>query len=71
MAVSHAIDWVLLDHAAEHPVHVGDVVSAEPGGMPIYKVMAIAGREVQLANERNAPVGALPLDRFRWRGSEH
>lgn len=69
MASSHAIDWVLLDHAADHPVDVGDMVSADAGGMPIYRVLALAGREVQLANERNAVVGAIPLDRFRWRSA--
>lgn len=69
MALSHAIDWVLLDHASDHPVDVGDVVSVDAGGMPIYRVVGLAGREVRLANERDAEVGALPLDRFRWRGA--
>lgn len=69
MATSHAIDWFLLDHGSDHPVEVGDVVSVDAGGMPIYRVLALAGREVQLANERNAAVGTLPLDRFRWRGA--
>jgi len=69
MAAFHAIDWVLLDHTADHPVEVGDVVSADAGGMPIYRVLALGDGEVQLANERDAVVGALPLDRFRWRGA--
>ena len=69
MASSHAIDWVLLDHSAARPVHIGDVVSVDAGGMPIYRVLALADGEVQLANERDAAVGALPLDRFRWRSA--
>lgn len=69
MAASHAIEWVLLDHASDHPVDVGDMVSVDAGGMPIYRVVGFAGREVQLANERDAAVGALPLERFRWRGA--
>ena len=69
MASSHAIDWVLLDHTAAPPVRVGDVVSVDAGGMPIYRVLALAGGEVQLANERDAAIGALPLDRFRWRSA--
>lgn len=68
MAGSLAIDWVLLDHAAVRPVDIGDVVSVDAGGMPIYRVLAIQGREVWLGDERDAPIGALLLDRFRWRG---
>ena len=71
MATSHAIDWMLLDHAADQPVDVGDVVSTDAGGMPIYRVVGLAGRQVQLANERDAVIGALPLERFRWRGAAH
>lgn len=69
MASKHAIDWILLDHASDHPVAVGDMVSVDAGGMPIYRVLGVAGGEIQLANERDAVVGALPLDRFRWRGA--
>ena len=69
MAASPALDWVLLDHSAPRPVQVGDVVSVDAGGMPIYRVLALGDGEVQLANERDAVVGALPLDRFRWRSA--
>jgi len=69
MAISHAIDWVLLDHAADHPVDVGDVVSAEAGGMPIYRVLGVEGREVRLVDDRHHGAQVIPLDRFRWRGA--
>jgi hypothetical protein len=68
MATSTAIDWVLLDHAAAQPVAVGDVVSVEAGGMPIYRVVACQGRELRLADE-HAGARVIPLDRFRWRGA--
>ena len=48
MASSHAIDWVLLDHTAARPVDIGDVVSVDAGGMPIYRVVALDGRSVWL-----------------------
>jgi len=70
MAVSHAIDWALIDQTSDQPVAVGDVVSTDAGGMPIFRVVGLKGRQVELANERDAVIGALPIDRFRWRGAE-
>jgi hypothetical protein len=70
MATSHAIDWVLLDHAADRPVDIGDVVSVDAGGMPIYRVIAVAGRDVWLDDERHS-AQVFPLERFRWRGETH
>lgn len=68
MPASHAIDWVLLDHTAVRPVDVGDVVSVDAGGMPIYRVVALEGRQVWLDDERHSGAQVLPIDRFRWRG---
>ena len=66
--MASAIDWTILDHAAATPVAVGDVVSTDAGGMPIYRVVALAGDQVWLDDERHAAVRVMPLDRFRWRG---
>jgi hypothetical protein len=52
MPASHVIDWVLLDHTADRPVEVGDMVSVDAGGMPIYRVMALDGRDVWLGGAR-------------------
>jgi len=71
MALSHAIEWVLVDHAAEQPVEVGDVVSAEAGGMPIYRVLGVEGRALRLADDRHDGAQVIPLERFRWRGAHH
>ena len=60
-----ALQWVL---SSQDDVHVGDVVSADAGGMPIYKVMAILGREALLEDEQHTPVRA-PLDRFPWKAA--
>lgn len=71
MTAAPAIDWVLLDHAAERPVAVGDVVSIDAGGLPIYRVVGVAGPVVWLDDERHARTDAVPLARFRWRGETH
>ena len=68
MATSHAIHWALLDHTAEHPVEIGDIVSVEPGGMPIFRVLGMAGANVRCADERH-PAQILPLEGFRWRAA--
>ena len=65
----NAIDWTLLDHTAPDPVRVGDVVSADAGGMPIYRVVALDGGRVWLGDERQAHVSVMPLERFRWRAA--
>ncbi|MDB5424992.1 MAG: hypothetical protein JWQ29_2408 [Phenylobacterium sp.] len=64
-----SVDWALLDHAAREPVRVGDMVSADAGGMPIYRVMAFEGGRALLAGERQSPARHMPLDAFRWRGA--
>jgi hypothetical protein len=60
-----ALQWVL---SSQDDVHVGDVVSADAGGMPIYKVMAILGRDALLEDEQHAEVRA-PLTRFPWKAA--
>ena len=60
-----ALQWVF---SSQDDVHVGDVVSADAGGMPIYRVMAILGREAVLEDEQHAPVRA-PLQRFPWKAA--
>jgi hypothetical protein len=60
-----ALEWVL---SSQDDVHVGDVVSTDAGGMPIYRVMAILGREALLEDEQHGSVTA-PLDRFPWKAA--
>jgi hypothetical protein len=60
-----ALQWVL---SSQDDVHVGDVVSTDAGGMPIYRVMAILGRDALLQDEQHAPVRA-PLARFPWKAA--
>jgi hypothetical protein len=71
MSNSHNIDWSLLDVGSPEPVHVGDLVSADAGGMPIYRVMACEPGRAWVATSQGAPARAVPLSTFRWRGTEH
>ena len=63
------VDWDLLDHAASEPVRVGDMVSTEPGGMPIYRVLAVEPGRALLADEHHAAPRHMPLAAFRWRAA--
>ena len=64
-----AVHWELLDHSATRPVQVGDVVSAEAGGMPIYRVVGLAGHKAWLDDEPGRIRRLVSLDSFRWRGA--
>ena len=64
-----AVEWRLLDHTAAEPVTVGDLVSVDAGGMPIYRVAKVAAGHVWLNGERDATSREMPLDLFRWRGA--
>jgi hypothetical protein len=70
MTPSRAVDWTPLDHAAETPVRVGDMVSADAGGLPIYRVLALEEGRAWVATALGAPARAMPLDQFRWRGRD-
>ena len=64
-----AVDWQLLDHTAAEPVTVGDLVSVDAGGMPIYRVARVAQGHVWLNGERDDATREMPLELFRWRGA--
>jgi len=63
-----SVDWALLDHTAAEPVTVGDLVSVDAGGMPIYRVVQVAGPTILVAGEHGGE-RELPLHLFRWRGA--
>jgi hypothetical protein len=64
---TRGVEWVLLDHVADRPVEVGDMVSVEAGGMPIHHVVGLAGHKAWLDDERHAVRRLMSLDSFRWR----
>ena len=70
MQTVRSLDWAPLDHTAARPVEVGDLVSADAGGMPIYRVMAFEEGRAWVATATGAPARAVPLDSFRWRAAD-
>ena len=58
------VDWVLL---ARNGAKAGDLVSAEAGGMPIYRIIAIEDGEAWLQGEGAEPARRAPLTRFPWK----
>ena len=68
MTRAHALDWVPLDHAAREPVKIGDLVSADAGGLPIYWITGLEDGRAWVATRPGAPARVMPLEGFRWRG---
>ena len=66
--MTSSVTWAPLDHAAREPVRAGDLISAEAGGLPIYRVVAWEKGRAWVSTRDGAPARAMPLDRFCWRG---
>ncbi len=62
-----AVDWTFV---ATDEVKVGDRVSADAGGMPIYRVVAIGDGQAWLQGEGRSGAQRMPSDRFHWRAEE-
>jgi hypothetical protein len=67
MSSLHAVDWVLLNGDAA--IEVGDIVSTDAGGMPIYRVVALADGKAWLNDEEHTAPQVMPVDRFRWKAA--
>jgi hypothetical protein len=61
------VNWVPLSKDA---VSVGDFVSADAGGMPIYRVVKLADGQAWLQGERRPAAEVMSLDRFHWRAQD-
>ena len=66
MASLNALNWTPL---ADDAVEIGDVVSADAGGMPIYRVVAMQEGRVWLQEDRAPEPQLMPLGRFRWKAA--
>ncbi len=61
------IEWVHLDDPTA--VSIGDIVSAEAGGLPLYRVMALAEGAAELSDEMDRR-WVLPLVGFQWKAAQ-
>lgn len=58
------VEWAFLGRDA---AKVGDLVSTEAGGMPIYRVLEVANGQLRLQDEPGVSERTLPAERLRWR----
>ncbi len=61
------IDWIYLNFASEADVRVGELISAEAGGLPIYRIMAIKGGRAWLKDLDDGADRVTPLSAFHWK----
>lgn len=67
MSSLSAVDWVLLSGNVD--IAVGDIVSTDAGGMPIYRVVALADGKAWLNDEEHTQPQVMPVDRFHWKAA--
>jgi hypothetical protein len=61
------IDWQYLDMPSEDSIRIGERVSAEAGGLPIYRVMALSDGRAWLREELGGIDRVAPLSAFHWK----
>jgi hypothetical protein len=61
------VDWVFLDKTA--PVRIGDLVSADAGGMPTYRVVGLEEDRAWLRDSDHDQVWEMPLAAFHWKAA--
>lgn len=62
-----SLEWAFLGKDA---AKVGDLVSADAGGMPIYRVLEVANGRLRVQDEAGASVRTLPADHLHWRAAQ-
>jgi len=61
------IDWVYLNMRSDADVHVGELISVEAGGLPIYRVMAIKAGRCWLKDLQDGTDRVTLLSAFHWK----
>jgi hypothetical protein len=61
------ITWVYLDRPDEDHVHQGELISADAGGLPIYRVVSLGGGRAWLRDTRDGTDRDSPLAAFHWK----
>jgi hypothetical protein len=61
------IEWVYLDKASERDVHPGELISAEAGGLPIYRVIELVNGRAWLKDLRDGSDRVGALGEFHWK----
>ena len=61
------IEWEYFDQDNESVILPGTYISAEAGGLPIYRVMALSNGRAWLRDVLDGHDRVTPLSRFHWR----
>ena len=61
------IEWVYLNLANETDVRVGELVSAEAGGLPIYRIVSLSNGRAWLKDLQDGSDRVTPLSAFHWK----
>ena len=61
------VDWVLLDDVAKAAVRTGDLVSAEAGGTPTWRVMKLLEGRAWLRDDVSRMDCIASLSQFHWK----
>ncbi len=61
------ITWVYLDRPDEDHVRQGELISADAGGLPIYRVVSLGGGRAWLRDTRDGSDRVSPLSAFHWK----
>ncbi len=61
------IEWVYLDRADETEVRPGELISADAGGFPIYRVIEVSHGRAWLKDLRDGADRVSPLKAFHWK----
>ena len=59
------MNWTALRHPDS--IRAGDLVSADAGGLPLYRVLAAENGQAWLRDEQRRCDCTSPLSRFHWK----
>ncbi len=61
------MDWVYLNGCSDADVRVGELISTEAGGLPIYRIMALKGGRAWLKDLEDDSDRVTLLTAFHWK----
>jgi hypothetical protein len=61
------VKWVSMDQGGPGCVQVGDLVSADAGGLPLYRVMSLDNGRAWLRDLETGADCISPVSRFHWK----
>jgi len=63
------VNWVAVDQGAPDAIRIGDLVSEEAGGLPVYRVVAVKNGRAWLREGQSRADCLFPLSRLHWKAS--